>query len=257
MTADPVDEVEGCETVVLDRDGDGFDATDCNDFSAAVHPGALDVLDNGVDENCDGADAIDADRDRDGFPRPADCNDADPAVHPGAAEVAGDVDDENCDGRAAAFPRITSGVPYRFRVMGDHRTRVLLLAVRDAPVGATIRMRCRGRGCPKRARRIVAKGLKQIPLTQFFTRPLRPGAVIDVRITAPDRSQGAALHNAGRQAPEAPTNRLRPTGRDQGRRASRREPETSAHPAVERDARPVARASASASVMAPRVGVPY
>lgn len=45
----------------LDRDGDGYAALlgggDCDDGNAAIHPGAKDVPDNGVDEDCSGADA--------------------------------------------------------------------------------------------------------------------------------------------------------------------------------------------------------
>ena len=35
--------------------------------NAAIHPGALDILENGVDEDCDGRDAVNLDRDGDGF----------------------------------------------------------------------------------------------------------------------------------------------------------------------------------------------
>ena len=130
-----VDEPDAVDTTVFfaDVDGDGYgdpahtasgctppvgyvdDATDCDDTSRIVFPGASELCD-GVDNNCDGdideADAIDAivwypDLDGDGWGDPVggvlscaplagyaeraeDCDDADALVYPGA--------DEWCDG---------------------------------------------------------------------------------------------------------------------------------------------------------------
>jgi hypothetical protein len=81
-------------------------------------------------------------------------------------------------------PRITSGVRNLWQVQ-NRRTQVRVLAIRDAPVGASIRLRCRGRGCPARLKPIKATGGKMIQLTQFFKRPLASGSIIEIRITAP------------------------------------------------------------------------
>lgn len=49
----------GEDTAPPDGDGDGWteEDGDCNDENAEVHPGAVDVAGNGVDEDCDGADS--------------------------------------------------------------------------------------------------------------------------------------------------------------------------------------------------------
>ncbi len=71
---------------------------DCDDGDASAYPGAAEIVADGIDQDCDGADSTLPDSDGDGDPDVTDCNDADATVYTGATEVEGDGIDNDCDG---------------------------------------------------------------------------------------------------------------------------------------------------------------
>ncbi|MCK6529142.1 hypothetical protein L6R50_16835 [Myxococcota bacterium] len=112
----PGQENDDCACAASDADGDGFGDdgscaspwVDCDDGDAGSHPGGSDACDDGVDQDCSGADlpcdCASTDEDGDGYGTadacdPTDCDDTDPGIWPGAVEVC-DGDDEDCDGVA-------------------------------------------------------------------------------------------------------------------------------------------------------------
>ena len=72
---------------------------DCDDRARHINPDAREVLDNDVDENCDGVNGMstgDTDADLDGFTDDVDCNDEDADVNPDADEVPYNGIDDDC-----------------------------------------------------------------------------------------------------------------------------------------------------------------
>jgi hypothetical protein len=139
LPADGVDQdCDGVDRCYADLDGDGFGSTtaqagvslscgdgpnesdrsdDCDDLAATRFPGAPELVADGVDQDCDGADHCYVDADDDNFgttttyasptlncltgPGAAvsgDCDDADADARPAAVDPFGDGVDQNCDG---------------------------------------------------------------------------------------------------------------------------------------------------------------
>ena len=110
------DDAVDASTWYGDADGDGYGAPgdwvvacdpppgyealtgDCDDADPAIHPGAEEICNGGVDDDCDPATHETADVDGDGFSIcDGDCDDAEAAVNPGAEEICNGGVDDDCD----------------------------------------------------------------------------------------------------------------------------------------------------------------
>jgi hypothetical protein len=197
---DAFDRVSGCDSLDVsaalqaDLDDDGFAApADCDDTDPSIRPGVADAPDNGLDENCDGADATLADRDRDGVRAPADCDDGNAAIRPGAAEIFANAVDENCDGIANPLQTIESTVQSAFQA-ARRSTRVRRLRITQLRAGTTIRVECPGSRARRACRRkvtsvLVTRDTKRLDLRRrlgLHTRRPRANSRIVLWLRRPD-----------------------------------------------------------------------
>jgi hypothetical protein len=206
----------------IDLDNDGVDRSrDCDDSNAKVYPGATEIPNDGIDENCDGLEATD--RDHDGYLAPPlgpDCNDGKAALNPGAKEVRGNGIDENCDGKKAPYRYLRPNIQMGSFEYGGHDPHIQVREVFLTSVlkDSEVEVRCRG-GCPFQSKgpvRIRRSGGKVVVAHGFR---VEIGAEVEVRVTKSDWIGKAKIYRFPPGKPRkdlerciTPTGGLRPCG---------------------------------------------
>ena len=170
---------------IPDADNDGFNATtDCNDANPAVFPGRVEVPDNGVDENCDGADAL-----------------TPPAV------VAPNI------GPAAPEQLIVT-VAF-FASASKKSTKFSTLQVKNVPLGATVTAVCKGKGCPSG---LKGKGFTKknafgtVTLAKFIKKAFKVGDTITVVVSKPNAINAVKIVKVRAAKKPLITTRCQPPG---------------------------------------------
>ncbi len=85
-----------------DKDGDGVSPAqgDCNDYNSAIYPGAEEIANDGIDQDCNNADLVNLgilDQDGDSYtPNSGDCDDSNPQINPGQTPIPYNGINDNC-----------------------------------------------------------------------------------------------------------------------------------------------------------------
>jgi hypothetical protein len=165
------------------RDGEIDAKIDCG---AGIRDIAVVDVNDPATVGCESVDRPVRDDDRDGYAQAADCNDADPAIHPGARDKPQNGVDENCNGKDADWRRNRASIATGWLAFTAY-TQVTRLRLTNVPRGGKVTVRCIGKkkGCPFKSRKLKVTRRKAAATKLFKRAQLEPGAVLEVRITAP------------------------------------------------------------------------
>jgi len=194
-----------------DLDGDGSARPprggDCDDNNRGVNPSAGEILNNNVDENCDGV--LGFDRDGDGVTASQDCNDNDRNIRPGAPSRPGNKIDEDCDGADPPYP-VINAAPDINGTLVRGGVRVSNIVLRNVPDGVRAELTCKRRG--RRACRKLVKKARRGRVTFTVGKRLRGRTVIVIRLTKADHVGQYISYRIRKGKRPRPSERCMPPG---------------------------------------------
>lgn len=159
------------------------------------------------------------DADKDGVPVPQDCNDNNPGIHPGATDVPGNGVDEDCANGDATVVLSVGFTNHWTYFINKKFTKVVDLIVKRAPAGSTVTLKCKGKSCPRKSKKVVLKSAKTVNFTSVFNYKkkskttkktkkietlLRPSTKVTITVTKPGAIGNwfQAVTRAGKKAPK-------------------------------------------------------